>query len=206
LTWTSAPASFNVNFVAVPQPGGACGGLQPNVYPTSVVQSIALPNGKSYQFQYDGTYGLLSKITYPSGAYISYTWGVNPLSETSTFPNAPGQSSTTCTIDYDLPAITHRYVSFDGVNIALQQDFCYSTDWGGGTASCGPAPGTSGSVWASKQTTVTTKDCARNNFNCSTAPSFTTTYSYRGVYVSAPPNVNGYGTSGTGCGRKNSHI
>jgi len=38
-----------------------------------VVQSIVLPNSKSFQFQYDSN-GNLSKIIFPTGAYIRYTY------------------------------------------------------------------------------------------------------------------------------------
>src|SRR6267154_348455 len=40
-----------------------------------VVSSIVLPNGRSYQFQYEnGSYGGLTRIDLPSGAYVTYTW------------------------------------------------------------------------------------------------------------------------------------
>jgi RHS repeat-associated protein len=38
------------------------------------VSSIDLPNGKTWQFEYDGNLGYLTKVTYPTGAYISYTY------------------------------------------------------------------------------------------------------------------------------------
>ena len=44
---------------------------------TQVVTSVTLPNGQEYQFSYGGTYGLLSQITYPTGAWVKYTWGVS---------------------------------------------------------------------------------------------------------------------------------
>jgi len=130
----------------------------------NVNQSINLPNGKAYQFQYDPVYGLVSQITYPSGGYVKYSWGLNPISEAVlTFDN----QGLNCAFEYDTPAVTNRYVSFDGVNVALEQDFHYS-----------PTIWNSSAIWTSKQTIVVTKDCARNNFNCSGAPSFTTTYNY----------------------------
>ena len=39
-----------------------------------VVQSIGLPNGRSYQFTYNPQ-GYLDRVTFPSGAYIRYTYG-----------------------------------------------------------------------------------------------------------------------------------
>ncbi|HWZ99533.1 MAG TPA: RHS repeat-associated core domain-containing protein [Candidatus Dormibacteraeota bacterium] len=127
----------------------------------SAYSSIGLPNGKSYQFQYESVYGMVSKITYPTGGYVSYTWGLNPNSESV---SGTDNQNLACVYSYDTPAVTRRSVSFDGVNVALQQDFSYSTTWGNG--------------WTSKQTIVTTHDCARNNFNCAAAPSFQTIYNY----------------------------
>jgi YD repeat-containing protein len=41
----------------------------------TVINSIVLPNGKLYQFQYEnGTYGGLTRIDFPTGAYVTYTW------------------------------------------------------------------------------------------------------------------------------------
>ena len=41
----------------------------------TVITSIALPNGRSYQFQYEsGTYGAITRIDLPTGGYITYTW------------------------------------------------------------------------------------------------------------------------------------
>jgi len=63
-----------------------------------VVQSIGLPNGKSYQFTYDSN-GLLSKITYPSGAYVRYNYELQPVTSvgfmtTSRIVSSDGTSGT----------------------------------------------------------------------------------------------------------------
>src|SRR5580692_1808254 len=48
----------------------------------TVVSTIKLPDGQFYHFYYNGDpYGLLSKIGYPDGGYVSYAWGANPLSD-----------------------------------------------------------------------------------------------------------------------------
>jgi RHS repeat-associated protein len=120
-----------------------------------VLKTFTLPNGLSYQFGYDPTYGLLNKITYPTGASVSYTWDLNRSSDDSGFtwtlttPGPVGNTTSTfsCSQSYDWPAITHRYVSYDGTNVALQQDFFYSTTVG---------PSTIG--WSSKTTTVVSHD------------------------------------------------
>jgi len=41
----------------------------------SVISSIVLPNGQSYQFQYEpSSYGGLTRVDFPTGAYVTYTW------------------------------------------------------------------------------------------------------------------------------------
>ncbi len=138
----------------------------------AAVSSITLPNGKSFQFTYDPTYGQVSKITYPSGGYVSYSWGLNPQSAGGDF-HTRNQSSNLCELRYDTPAILHRYVSCDGSTMALQQDFSYSTTWSTG--------------WSSKQTIVTTHDLVRGT-------QFQTIY----TYVPTPSgDPNQPGTEGT---------
>src|SRR5579862_6280115 len=154
------------SFNSTPQgnlPQANCFGISNANGTLASYSSISLPNGKSYQFQYDSVYGFVNKIVYPTGGSVSYTWGLDPNSEESYGTDVNGLP---CTFSYDTPAVTHRYVSFDGVNTALQQDFSYSTTWNGN------------GTWTAKQTVITTHDCARNNFNCTGAPSFTTTYNY----------------------------
>jgi hypothetical protein len=42
---------------------------------TSVISSVVLPNGQSYQFQYEpNSYGGITRIDFPTGAYVTYTW------------------------------------------------------------------------------------------------------------------------------------
>ena len=59
------------------------------------ITSILLPNGKSYQFEYDYEQGLLTKLILPSGAYTRYVYP-------TTYTNASN--------DY----VKDRYVSADG--------------------------------------------------------------------------------------------
>ena len=75
-----------------------------------------------------------------------------------------------CQYHYDMPAILHRYVSYDGVNIALQQDFSYSTTWSGSPQS-----------WTSKTTTVTTTDLVTRLVS-------TTVYTYSPISSPIQPN------------------
>ena len=42
---------------------------------THALSALTLPNGKSFSFNYDATYGLLQKMTYPTGGYVRYVWG-----------------------------------------------------------------------------------------------------------------------------------
>jgi len=144
----------------------------------SAITAIQLPNGQSYQFTYDPLYGTLAKIVYPSGGYIRYTYGLNPLSTSVAFNGSgdTGQDSIIVDACYDYidtVAVIHRYVSFDGVHEVLQQDYTYSTTWAG-----------SGTGWNSKQTTVTTHDFVR-------ATTYSTAYTYSGIQIQAPPGGSG---------------
>jgi len=148
----------------------------------TVVSAIKLPDGQFYHFYYTGDpYGLLSKIEYPDGGYVSYTWGTNPLSDRYSWSYNYVTPSYTqvdpCMAEYDTPAVLHRYVSFDGINIAEQQDFSYSpTVWA--LDSVGQPH------WTSKQTTVTTTDLTKSGH-----PSYQTVYSYVPYAVPFPPNT-----------------
>jgi RHS repeat-associated protein len=42
----------------------------------TAVSEIELPDLTSYQFTYDPTYGTISKITFPTGGYVRFCWGV----------------------------------------------------------------------------------------------------------------------------------
>jgi RHS repeat-associated protein len=169
MTWGSASSNFAVNATAV-LTNQYCRLTLSDSETQPVLTAITLPNGKQYQFNYDPTYGELSKITYPSGGYVSYVWGLNTQSDIFMFPANVGGSATACQYILDIPAVLHRYVSFDGSNVALQQDFSYTTTW-------------SGSSWTSKQTTVTTHDFVRGT-------TFQTVYTYGWVYgPPVPPYV-----------------
>lgn len=77
--------TFNLNYTILNNSYCYPGPIKPASGLTiDVVQSITLPNGQQYTFQYDPVYQLVSKITYPSGAWVSYTW--------STIPNAEGHA------------------------------------------------------------------------------------------------------------------
>src|SRR6266542_657580 len=147
--WQTAPTSFTIGTGPQLADPSLCSAS--NQFPggpgMKVISSITLPNGKKYQFFYDATYGLLSKILYPNGGYVRYTWGVNTQSDMvywyDSFGNFPG-----CEVRYSPPAISHRYVSYDGVNVAQQQDFTYFTNWASPT----------NPTWTYKTTTVKTTD------------------------------------------------
>ena len=147
--------------IPTPMPGGG-----------PAIKQINLPNGRSYSFEYDANYGLLSKIKYPSGGSISYTYTLNPLSEFQSFPDQTGLPNG-CTFEYDTPAVQTRTVSFDGVRPALTQVFTYNnpaTTWDG-----------TGTKWTTKTTTVTTTD------NLS-GLAYTTVYSYTPFTAAHQPN------------------
>lgn len=156
-------------------------GTPTGAYPK--VTSIQLPNGQSYSLSYDPVYGLISKIVYPTGAWVEYTWSNNADSEMMGWQTQSGQNvdpidgstgealtnggtylnSTFCYFHHDFPAISKRVVSYDGVNPSEQQDFTYSTVWNPQNLT----------LWQSKQTTVTTTDLIRDGH-----PNFKTVYTY----------------------------
>jgi RHS repeat-associated protein len=170
LAWTSVASNFSVGYTAT---GPHCGTISGYSNPQSVIQSITLPNGEQYQFDYEATYGFLRKITYPNGAYVRYDWGLNPQSDNILSPD-PSGSGIGCSFNYDTPAVQHRYVSFDGANEVLQQDFNYQTTWSGGT-------------WMSKSTTVTTTVRAVTNGALQTVGSFVTSYTYSSISLGHQP-------------------
>lgn len=147
----------------------------------TVISSIVLPNGQSYSFTYDSQYGLISKITYPSGGYVSYTYGVNANSALVT-SNADTGGGTgvvitpgVCFYRADAIAVATRNVSFDGHTPAQQQIFSYApTIWGSGGA-------TNTQPWTQKTTTVTTKDELLNT-------SYVTNYVYAGQTFTSSVN------------------
>ncbi len=173
-TITSGTASSNFTIATTLLDASPCAGPTSlsNGQTQSTFTAITLPNGKSFQFQYDSTYGLLTKVVYPSGGYVSYTWGLNTQSDVVTVKQS---DNFTCHYRYDSFAVMHRYVSFDGTNVALQQDFSYSTTWNTSPAA---------SQWTAKQTTVTTHDLLRPG-----QPTFQTVYSYFPTSApTQPPN------------------
>lgn len=138
-----------------PAPPATAGAVPPGPYgayvgdTVAVVSQITLPNQTAYTFQYDAVTGFINKITYPSGGYVSYTWGTNPQAAGIGYNDRLGGQGE-CAYIYNTPAITQRNVSFDGNTIALTQTFSYSTTWN--------TTQSWGYQWAAKQTTVTTQD------------------------------------------------
>jgi RHS repeat-associated protein len=169
LTWGNTTTNYtSPNYNVTPQTSG-CDSFAPSPGTgPPVVTGISLPNLQQFKFAYDPTYGMLTQITYPSGGYVSYTWGLNQYSALATFPADSSNPQGLCQFIYSKPAVTDRYVSFDGSTIALHQHFSYSTTW-------------SSSQWTSKQTIVTTTD------NVS-GVTFTTKYNYTSIQGPIVPN------------------
>jgi len=157
LHWGTATATFpESGYAAPPASGGTCtmtpGGTPPRQIP--FLTEIDLPNGTKYTFTPDSTYGRIGRINFPGGGYVRYVWGLNPSSAVSLVTTPPGAPSNDfCDIVVDTPAITDRYVSYDGTTEVLHQQFHYApTQW---TAA---VTGYYNYWWTSKSTTVTTTD------------------------------------------------
>jgi RHS repeat-associated protein len=170
LTWGTQSVNYSMGVTVASDSGlfsGDCNGRSASFSgQASVLTGITLPNGTAFHFTYDSVYGNLAKIVYPTGAYVRYQWGVNTRSDsaTGTYQLISGSGSSVvgnvlCGFQFDMPAITDRWVSFDGVTEALHQHFSYSTAWGTGV------------LWTSKSTTITTYDLVLGT-------SSTTTHSY----------------------------
>lgn len=166
VTWTSLSPYFTVNLTQQGPNSCTWSGSQSSI---GVIQSIALPNGRQFSFSYDGQYGTVNRITYPSGAYVRYVWGLNRQSEYGQWAAGTDKYSTAvCAYQYDAPAILQRVV-FDGSSEVLEQDFSYATNW------------QSGSSWVTKQTTVATHDLKRGI-------SYNTVYTYSWKAADNAPN------------------
>ncbi len=161
---TSAPAPSQNQLVNDPY----CDSIPGWNANASAIASIILPDGTShYQFGYDPTFGTLNKITYPTGAWISYTWGWSPLFDSAVFLDSKGSNG--CAFQYAVPVVTSRTVSFDGQNVALQQSFNYAL------------PTWESTSWSWRQTTVSTTDEIAG-------VSSTAVYTYVPIYGGGQPN------------------
>jgi len=171
LQWTTVSPSYSVYPHAI-SGNGSCGPVLTAGGTLSVISSITLPNSEgSYTFQYDPTYGRVSQITYPTGAWIKYTWGLtDTLSEAVAYANTTGFDQA-CQYQMYAPVVRSRQVSYDGQHVALTQTFTYSTTWDAQTPL----------FWDSKTTIVTTTDNLRNL-------TATTTYTYIPIFSPVPPN------------------
>ncbi len=160
------PTGANCETISLINPNGS----------SSALSTLTLPNGQSYHFYYDPTYGVLSEIVYPTGGWIKYTWALNSQAEAYAGPAVTGDNQPTfCYYRFSSPVITKRQVSYDGINVAETQTFTnYTTNWG--------TSGIQLDEWTTKSTTVTSTDNVRNQ-------SFTTTYAYTPVSTPNPPEM-----------------
>jgi RHS repeat-associated protein len=148
--WTTTTATFPENSQYV-YGTSSCGFSGSQSSTISVVSEIDLPNGQKYTFSYGGQWGRLTRITFPDGGYVSYIWGTNSASAATyqTWAPEPGDQQF-CYATFDTPAITDRYVSYNGTSQTLHQHFSYSTTWV--TSNSAPP------YWSSKTATVTSTD------------------------------------------------
>lgn len=166
LTWAGVPYNnLAIPFVKVGasicNTPGSGSGTEPNG-----LTVLTLPNGQSFHFYYEPNYGLLNEIVYPSGGWVKYTWGLNPQANIALFPDSRGNAQQ-CAYQYGQPVVTKRQVSFDGTNVAEEQDFTsYATTWNPSNAT----------QWTAKSTQLTTYDDVRSS-------NFLTSYTYSSVNV-----------------------
>jgi len=143
---------------------------------------IGLPDGTQYTFFYgnynpnDSTilnnFGLLNEVIFRGGGWIKYTWNIETnLSNATSMETYAGTGLTSglirkgaCFLQYSVPTLASRSVSYDGVHVAQTQTFSYTTTWPANWLS---NPG----GWTSRTTTVMTTDNILGN-------SFKTVYTY----------------------------
>ena len=118
---------------------------------------ISFPNGDKYTLSFDSGFGQISKVVYPDGGYIVYTWG--PTSDPGSAPvniglaryeftNNNVVTTLSCTYEYQTPAVIARDV-YNGGQRVLHQTFAYTTT-------------TASGQWTSRETLVTTQDLITN--------------------------------------------
>ena len=67
-----APITLSTHFNVT---SGSYGPIAENSETRNVITSVVLPNGRSYQFQYETNgFGGISRIDLPTGAYVTYVW------------------------------------------------------------------------------------------------------------------------------------
>ena len=134
-TLSSGALTFPGTITSTTQTNGPCVKSSPQPNATTYTQSsvVTLPNGETYTLDFDSSFGQINKISFPGGGYVSYAWGTNPSSSSGTasysFTNNNVAYQESCAYQFDTPAITDRYVSYDGANVALHQHFTYATTW-----------------------------------------------------------------------------
>jgi hypothetical protein len=87
VTWGTTTYNINPGSIQVDPSGLDCI-FPPDNGSLPVITAIKLPNGLLYKFLYDSAYGLLKKITYPSGGTISYNWGISHLAAFASLPDS----------------------------------------------------------------------------------------------------------------------
>jgi|SRR5579859_875753 len=176
ITWTNQPYKWSLNYQMIGDTHCVSPSQQPLSGSLPAISQIKLPNGQSYQFQYDPQSGMLSKLIYPSGAYVRYVWSNNSLANENVVQQIQHMNKYNCETLYDAPAVKTRYVSFDGVHEVQEQDFSYSTTW---------VLGYTGlyKIWSTKQTRVTTNDLVRGT-------TLQTVYNYVPLQVAKYPNYD----------------
>lgn len=179
--WTTANSNFSLTFTHINDGSYTCSTPSSGGLNVPAVSEILLPNNQAFTFSYDSNYGLVNKITYPTGGYVRYVWGLNPQSELISGTYIGGNATGKCDYYYDNPAIVNRYVSYDGTHEVLEQDFSYSTSWGN--------LGNPYDVWSQKQTTVKTHDLVRGTV-------YSTRYTYSSIGSDFQPNSAPFGAQG----------
>ena len=184
IAWETIAANYTVSSQQVESTNGVtCAGIPSVSGNQAVISSITLPNGEQYSFQYN-SWGLLSEIVYPTGAWVKYNWKMSDqLSDFIIFDGYSYNSTTklytyyhnACAYHYSVPVVWTRNVGLSGSSApVLTQTFGpFVTNWD-----------TSLTTWDTKSTTVETTD---------TNGTFQTVYNYGYAEVASMPPPYGSG-------------
>lgn len=175
-TWTTTSVSYTISVQGGSSTIG-CTGVPTAVSGSrSVLSSLALPNGQSYQFFYGNNnptdssvlnpYGLVNEVIFPDGGWIKYHWNLPSSGQFNEYAEFAGTTEVSggsnnlepvyhpygCVWQYQKPMLSERDVSFDGKTVAQVEKFDYTTSW----------PQSDSIPWNQKSTTVHTTDQVRN--------------------------------------------
>lgn len=133
LSWGNVPYDF-----AFPEPtssniSGNSASFPAEVVPgpgtgtVNVLQSVTFPDNTAYTFTYDPTYGTIQRITFPTGGYVRFIWGIRTFGDINTYASS-GMSSLAVTDVYISHGSGEDHWTYNCLNLASNTLTCRVTD------------------------------------------------------------------------------